>query len=279
MTDPFKENEYLHAIFKHIDKPGRLPALHEIYLSLSDRQFWQCFHEVWTNTESAMFYKLYVEEMIWGNGGVSEQDSWEPSPDSLFNSSERLTTLSSGDYEFYARLPQHVTIYRGGNSACEPGISWTTDLDQAREFALHSSLPLDGVPIVWSATIDKERIVATYTARDESEILAHPALMSIASEPTEEFSRNELAQSDETALTYWLVQARSRSPVKQAETILSSVAGQGMTENQLLKYKQSMAAGIAEAQQELTRLGFQKVANQYGEALVLFEEAGIKADQ
>ena len=81
------------------------------------------------------------------------------------------------------------------------------------------------------------------------------------------------------ALTSWLVQARDRGPVKQAETILRSVPGDGMTEIQLLKYKQGMAAGIAEAQRELIRLGFQKVAKQYAETRSLFDEAGIEVDQ
>jgi hypothetical protein len=93
----------------------------------------------------------------------------------LLATSARGTDFLKGkDREFYDSLPTKVTVYRGAPRGSRGGISWTTDIAIAREFAEgHRGMYVpDGV--IFERVIKKSDILTVSMDRDESEIILKP---------------------------------------------------------------------------------------------------------
>ena len=67
-----------------------------------------------------------------------------------------------------------VTIYRGCPSERVRGISWTTSLTVAEGFARgHRAIPVPN-PVIVSAKVPSEAILAVFVDRNESEVIVDP---------------------------------------------------------------------------------------------------------
>jgi hypothetical protein len=78
---------------------------------------------------------------------------------------------------FFDSLPNVVTIYRGCSRNRWRGISWTTDEDVAASFAHgHRSIPVPD-PVIITADIPREWILAVSVDRDESEVIVDPVTL------------------------------------------------------------------------------------------------------
>lgn len=67
-------------------------------------------------------------------------------------------------------LPEIVTLYRGAIEDRRTGMSWTSDLDQARWFANRfSGLRDTTAGYVWRIDIPRDYVLARFTGRNEAE--------------------------------------------------------------------------------------------------------------
>jgi hypothetical protein len=79
------------------------------------------------------------------------------------------------DKAFFESLPETVTIYRGIHRPPNRhiGISWTTDRQKAEWFA-HRFASGEKKPVLLTGRVRKRKIIACFTDRNESEVLALP---------------------------------------------------------------------------------------------------------
>src|SRR4051812_31811528 len=101
-----------------------------------------------------------------------------------------LPYLDEDDRAFYDGLPLVVPVFRGGNGpVCFDGLSWTTDVAVAREFALGHRGMRHPAPTVAAGAIPKGKILWVSTGRNESEGVLRPGdvrdrrMMPVTGEP------------------------------------------------------------------------------------------------
>ncbi len=96
----------------------------------------------------------------------------------FFSKVEQRTDEES--QEMYDKLPDRVMLYRGvlakEGFESTAGVSWTTDIEVAKMFALRFS-ELGGTPWISKGEIDKENILYFTNARQESEAIIDPNSM------------------------------------------------------------------------------------------------------
>ena len=86
----------------------------------------------------------------------------------IFRSADKTLLMEENEYGQYLSLPEEITVYRGirGRGRLE-ALSWTTDIEQAEWFAKR----WDKNGKVYSATVDKEDVLALFASRGESELV------------------------------------------------------------------------------------------------------------
>ena len=96
----------------------------------------------------------------------------------FFSKVEQKTDEES--QEMYDKLPDTVMLYRGvlakEGFKSTTGVSWTTDIEVAKMFALRFS-GLGGTPWISKGEIDKKNILYFTNARQESEAIIDPDSM------------------------------------------------------------------------------------------------------
>jgi len=80
---------------------------------------------------------------------------------------EELTAL--------AALPETLTVYRGCGPLNRKGASWTLDRDVAVKFPFLSRYKVES-PLLISATVQKDKVLAFKQGRNESEIITFSAV-------------------------------------------------------------------------------------------------------
>jgi hypothetical protein len=142
-------------VFLH-ERPYRFDALRDV-VGLTDAEHWELVGSVWQDCEN-------VHESF--AGWVETWSSDRPG---------REHAMSEEDRAALAKLPQRLTVYRG-SAHVRPrrGLSWTLDRDRAEWFARRFATR-GGRPRVISGVVHRSRVLAYFTARDESEIVALPA--------------------------------------------------------------------------------------------------------
>lgn len=79
------------------------------------------------------------------------------------------------DRDFYASLPDRITIYRGSDMDRVMGLAWTTDASIAMGFAKgHRGIGVPN-PVLASAFVRKRTILGAYQERQEQEVIVDPA--------------------------------------------------------------------------------------------------------
>jgi hypothetical protein len=76
------------------------------------------------------------------------------------------------DRKWLASLPERVTVYRGQAAGRRAGISWSTDRAVGGRFARRSAW--SGEPVLLTGRIRRSDVIAAFTGRNESEVLAFP---------------------------------------------------------------------------------------------------------
>ena len=144
------------AIWAYHDKPERIPALGEIYQSLSVESFWCLFHEIWTNNESIFLHHQTITDMVAYHWNM-----------------KRFDFLSDTELITYNKLKKKIQVWRGCCQHNVNGWSWTTERKTAEWFAYRFSIG-DAEPQLVVAIINKPDIIGLYMERNEKEICIRP---------------------------------------------------------------------------------------------------------
>jgi hypothetical protein len=132
------------------ERPYRIEAFSEIEHLLDDKEYWKLLGEIWVDTENA-----------WANLKL-----WKK----FFNSKRafREYLMDEEEQSLYKSLGDIETVYRGCQKGInEDGISWTLKKDKAQWFA--TRFGKEGK--VLEMRINKEKIVAVFTGRNEYEVV------------------------------------------------------------------------------------------------------------
>lgn len=139
--------------FIHIIRPPYLPAFFKFTRHyLSDYDYSSFLSSMWTIVEFPN-----VDDNITAPEFVK-----------IFRRADRTLLMDEDEQKQYSDLPEEITVYRGirGRGSLK-ALSWTTDIAQAEWFAKR----WDKNGKVYSATVDKEDVLAVFASRGESELV------------------------------------------------------------------------------------------------------------
>jgi hypothetical protein len=149
-------SKYIHMY----ERPYRLVALlraAEAGLDEDPMAYWKLVGEVWRDSES-INHDLDQWGEIWG----------AETPD-------RAACMEKKEQTALARLPEFIDIWRGiGHEAAADGLSWTTDIEQAKWFAKRFVGFGGRKALLVSGHVHKEHVLAYFLARNEHEIVVFP---------------------------------------------------------------------------------------------------------
>lgn len=149
------------------ERPYRAIVLHDLLLSkmVSGEQYWKLVGDVWSDSENCWQYQEEWHEML-----TADQAGRE------FMSSEDVRCVFTLPPEKGGLAPE-TRIYRGFcNEDALDGYSWTLDKARAKWFANRAVWRTGGraIPMVASAMVKREHVIAYITGRDEQEIVLLP---------------------------------------------------------------------------------------------------------
>lgn len=155
MLAKYKEEQNWWGCVWVYERPYRLEALMDIADEMTDSQYWEMVGDVWTDSEN-----------IWQNYEEWLELLSDERPGREFMMSEE-------EREALASLPEEIEVYRGCHRELnEGGLSWTTDKERATWFAKRFADHRDGEPLVIVGKVKRENVLAYFTGRSESEIVA-----------------------------------------------------------------------------------------------------------
>ena len=85
--------------------------------------------------------------------------------------------MTKEDLDWYDRLDDEITIYRGSPRNNTLGVSWTTSLRIARQSAKGYRSTTVSDPVITMSKVLKTNVLMATNTRDESEILVDPATL------------------------------------------------------------------------------------------------------
>ena len=89
----------------------------------------------------------------------------------MFKSANKKYLMTSEEYDYYARLPESVSLYRGVSEGREKyGLSWTDYIDVAKWFMNRFKTADDKVKLL-TCTTSKNNIIAYFNGRSEKELV------------------------------------------------------------------------------------------------------------
>jgi len=141
------------------ERPYRLDAFWNIKDKIEDdATYWDVLGSIWTDSEN-----IWQSEDEW----VECLSSDRPGRENMMEEWER---------ERLAALPETVEVFRGyQREDRENGCSWSIDRDKARWFAQRLWIPeRGGRPMLATANVSREKIVAFFDGRQEHEVVILP---------------------------------------------------------------------------------------------------------
>jgi hypothetical protein len=160
LEDARRRRDWHTYVWLH-ERPYRSFGFRQIRRLLTDEEYWPLLGRVWIDTENLHQHK---ELPRYVNG---------PRP-------QRELIMDEDEQEALAGLPPRwVTIWRGySTGGTRWGWSWTTDRQVAAWFAhRQSSLHPGSLPRLMQASVPRSQILAYFTRRNESEVVASPRLI------------------------------------------------------------------------------------------------------
>lgn len=144
----WRDYVYLH------ERPYRVTAFTEIMDNMDDAAYWALLGRIWIDSEN-----IRQNPRIWQTLLRSERG-------------DREAIMRDHEREALAELPATITVYQGHTDRRHDGWSWTTERHTAEWFATRFATLEGGRPVVTTATVAKADVIAYFTGRNESEILA-----------------------------------------------------------------------------------------------------------
>ena len=141
------------------DSRSRLEGFARIQVYLNDEDYWKCLSFIYTDSKS-----IYPNRDYW----IKLLSSRRP---------QREFFLRPEDWDALKALPDTITIHRGfENNRAKAGISWTTDLEQAKFFAHYRTRGVKGkTAYIASGVCAKKDVIGFFNNRQENEIVILPS--------------------------------------------------------------------------------------------------------
>jgi hypothetical protein len=155
--EPEVVSEYL-KLLSSARRPAGMVSLMEL---ASPEHCLKVFLEHWCNCDDTWKYNNRLRSLLRKAVGTT-------SPIPYYRSEQRA---------FFESLSQVVTIYRGCSRHRVAGISWTTNISIAEQFARGHRQKDVLKPVIATAQVDKNDIYAVFTDRSDSEIVCTPSRM------------------------------------------------------------------------------------------------------
>lgn len=135
--------------------------LMEILMDLSMRmnhtEFLHLLGEWWTRCDTIGYYQSDLEDYVFSN--------WK-------EYRERFRKMMTGmEQTAYDALPESVTIYRGCYKSNKQGLSWTLSRELAGKYPFFLPYRQQGQPLLLTAKVDKEDIIALKHSHGEATII------------------------------------------------------------------------------------------------------------
>jgi hypothetical protein len=87
----------------------------------------------------------------------------------------QVAYLSDANRAFLQTLPTNITVFRGCSKCRVDGLSWTTDKEVAKGFARGHRAIVVVDPVLVTAKVRKDDVLAVFTDRAEFELICVPA--------------------------------------------------------------------------------------------------------
>lgn len=150
------EKNWMGYVMAH-ERPYRIYAFSKIAGDIEDdEKYWHVLGGIWTDSEN-----IWQEEQDW----IEYLSDERPGREHLMDEDERKA---------FAKLPDTIEIHRGYKlKERKLGMSWTTNKPQAEWFARRLIRAGERAYVV-SGTVPKDKAIAYFLGRGESEIVAFP---------------------------------------------------------------------------------------------------------
>jgi hypothetical protein len=156
------EADYAEAVSDYLSllsSERRAPEMVALLERASPESYWKVFLTHWPNCDDTSALKGQLLSQL-------QRAASAATPIQHYSDEQRA---------FFESLPQVVTVYRGCSRQRIAGISWTTEAEIAIQFAHgHRQIPVPD-PVIVTAEIDKNDILAVFTDRSENEIICTPS--------------------------------------------------------------------------------------------------------
>lgn len=187
------DEEDAHALLSTIEY--RLELLEELVISFSPFAYepdhiaslWfdQDSHTInGRSVDSALKPVILIHLAIWGGYDFIEmiKANWSSCDDfrnlrkyyrrEFINSGMKAADhLETSDKDWFNGLEDDIIIYRGSQSVNQQGLSWTTDREVAKKFALHSRGLAHDEPQITTGKINKDHVFYATNSRNEYELV------------------------------------------------------------------------------------------------------------
>lgn len=141
----------------HVERPYRVGYVCDHRADFpTDAAFWAAFRGAWLDSENLWQQADSFKPVLGGRAGPIRE------------------MMTARDLALYAALPARVRVYRGQDPGRPRGWSWTLSVTRAHWFGrrfMDASWCPDRIT---TALVDRERILAVLTGRDEVEVVLNP---------------------------------------------------------------------------------------------------------
>jgi hypothetical protein len=139
-------------LYRCCDSYTRLPQLIALHSQMESGEWFRLLGEFWSVCDNISIYLVELRLLLPSHGPVVE----------MMNPQE-VTSHQS--------LPDHVTVFRGCGPNNIQGACWSLDIDIAKRFPSMNRYR-QVQPLLVTATVKKDSVLAIKLNRDEAEIIA-----------------------------------------------------------------------------------------------------------
>lgn len=144
------------------DSYNRLGMICALFQTMDVSHWFRLLGEEWSGCDNTYRIKSFLK---WVSGASTQRE-----------------LMSDAELEAFEKLPAVITIYRGcGRGVNMDGISWSLCKQVASEFPTHARYAVKR-PVVITATVRKEKVVALKLDRDEKEVITFSAKRQLVEE-------------------------------------------------------------------------------------------------
>lgn len=202
-------------IFTEFDKHERMQALNSMAHLFDTPEYWRILGRIWGHNES-LFQETSIIPHLWNGCGIHSIEY-------------RHYSMSTEDKKSLSKMPDEVTVWRGGFEGNLWGWSWTTDRNTALFFTKRF-IP-DSRPIIAEARISKDTILAYLSDSSESEIVVDPS--DVFNLTIEELPEQK---KDAASYLYFLAQSGNLTVKDDPDTKAKLIAMSGMEEDTISRH-------------------------------------------